>query len=116
MMLSQILILQIITQQELQKLIQILLKRWIFKEINFPVKISEIQKMENTNSIAISVFGYENKEKYPIYVSKTCCEEKHVDNMFLSVISIDSCIIIYYIAKEKIFVVIVYMLSLQEKY
>ena len=29
--------------------------------------------------IGISVFGYENKEKYPIYVSKQCCEEKYVD-------------------------------------
>ena len=25
-----------------------------------------------------SIFGYENKEKYPIYVLKNCCEEKHV--------------------------------------
>ena len=26
-----------------------------------------------------SVFGYENKEKHPIYVSKKCYEEKHAD-------------------------------------
>ena len=30
-------------------------------------------------SIGISVFGYEDKEKYPIYVSKQYCEGKHVD-------------------------------------
>ena len=29
--------------------------------------------------MGISVFGYENKEKYPIYVSKKCCKEKHVE-------------------------------------
>ena len=29
------------------------------------------------------VFGYENKEKHPIYVSKKCCEEKHVDLLLL---------------------------------
>ena len=34
--------------------------------------------------------------------------------MFLSMISIDSSMIIYYIAEEKIFVVIVYKLSLQK--
>ena len=27
------------------------------------------------NSIGITVFGYENKEKHPIYVSKKRCEE-----------------------------------------
>ena len=39
----------------------------------------DIHKIEKKNSIAISVFGYENKEKHPIYVSKKCCEEKYVD-------------------------------------
>ena len=29
--------------------------------------------------MGVSVFGYEEKEKYPIYVSKKCIEEKHVD-------------------------------------
>ena len=36
--------------------------------------------------------------------------------MFLSMISIDSCMIIHNIAEQNIFVVIVYMLSLQNKY
>ena len=31
------------------------------------------------NSISISVFGYEDKGKHPIYVSKQFCEEKHID-------------------------------------
>ena len=73
--------------------------------------------MKTKISIGISVFGYENKEKYPIYVSKKWCKEKHVDllligegensNMFLSVILIDSCMIIYYIVEENIFIFIV---------
>ena len=46
------------------------------KDIRFPVKIRNIHKIEKKNSIDISVFGYENKEK--VYVSKKCCEEKHV--------------------------------------
>ena len=44
----------------------------------FPVKIKDIYKIEKNNSISISVFGYENKVKYPIYVSKKCCEDKHI--------------------------------------
>ena len=39
--------------------------------------------MKKKNSIGISVFGCENKEKYLIYVSKKCCEEKHVDLLLI---------------------------------
>ena len=31
----------------------------------------------------ISVFRYENKAKYPIYLSKKCCEDKDVDLLLI---------------------------------
>ena len=31
------------------------------------------------NSISVSIFSYENQIKHPIYVSKKCFEEKHLD-------------------------------------
>ena len=34
------------------------------------VKIRDIHKIEKKDCISISVFGYENKRKYPIYVPK----------------------------------------------
>ena len=34
------------------------------------MKIRDISKTEKNNSTSISVFGYENKEKHPICVSK----------------------------------------------
>ena len=81
-------------------------KRLDFKDMKFQVKIRDIQKIEKKNSIDISVFGYGNKEKHPICVSKQCFEEKHVDlsligerekkTMFLSKISIRSCMIIHH--------------------
>ena len=87
--------------------------------------MGDIQKIEK-HCTGISIFGYENNEKYPIYVSKICCEKKHVDlsligegiknTMFLSMISIDLCMIIHYIVEENIFVVIAYKLSLEKKY
>ena len=58
-------------------------KRLDFKDIKLPVKIRNIRKIEIKNSIGISVFGYENKEKHSIYVSKNCCEEKHVDLLLI---------------------------------
>ena len=48
-----------------------------FKDIKFPVKIRDIHKIEKKSSIAISIFGYQNKENYQIYVSKNGCEEKY---------------------------------------
>ena len=48
------------------------------KASNFQSKIEICKKIEKKNSIGITVFGYKNKEKQRIYVSKKCCEEKHV--------------------------------------
>ena len=53
-------------------------KKLDFKGIKFPVKIRE-----KLNSIGISVFGNESKEKHTIYISKKCCEEKHVDLLLI---------------------------------
>ena len=86
-------------------------KKLYFKDIKFPVETRDIHKIKNTNSIGISVFGYENKVKS----SKKCCEDKNIDflligegeKMFLSKNSIHSCMIIHYIVEENIFVVIV---------
>ena len=58
-------------------------KRLDFKEIKFLVKIRDIHKIEKKNSTGISVVGYENKEKHPIYVSKQCCEEKHLNFLLI---------------------------------
>ena len=57
-------------------------KKLDFKDIKFPVKIRDIHKIGKRNSIGISVFGYKNKEKHPIYISKKC-EEEHVDLLLI---------------------------------
>ena len=54
-------------------------KRLPFKDIKFPVTIIDIHNIAKKNFISISVFGYENKEKHPMYLLKKYCEEKHVD-------------------------------------
>ena len=55
-------------------------KKHDFKNKYFPVKVRDIRKIEKKNSIDINAFGY---EKYPIYLSKTCCEEKHTDILLI---------------------------------
>ena len=99
-------------------------KKLDFRDIKFSVKISDIHIIEKKKFIYISVFGYENMEKHPIYVSKKC-EEKHIDVLLLGEegkrycvpkILICLCVIIHYIVEENIFVVIVYKLLVQKKY
>ena len=53
-------------------------KTWFWR-YKVPIKVRDIHKIAKNFFINISIFRYENKEKYPIYVSKKCFEETHVD-------------------------------------
>ena len=55
-----------------------------FKNMKFPVKTRDIYKFERKRSIDLGTFGYEDKEKYPIYVSQKCCKDKHVDLLLVA--------------------------------
>ena len=76
-----------------------------FKEIKFSVKIRDIPKIVEKN--CISAFGYENKAKFSIYVSKNTFK-RHFDSLliekqanlalFLSKILTLSCTTKHYIA------------------
>ena len=71
-------------------------------------------------------FFYENKEKHPIYVSKKCCEDKHVDLLLIGEEGKRHCVLINYLNTwmydqtlqlgKNVFDVIVYKLSVQRKY
>ena len=50
-----------------------------YNGVEFPVATKHYNKIEKQNEININVFGYEDKQKYPIYVSK----EKYDDHMNL---------------------------------
>ena len=41
-----------------------------YKDIEFPLTIKQINKIEKQNNINISVFGYENKQPFPVHISK----------------------------------------------
>jgi len=50
-----------------------------YLSIEFPVSPKQYNKIEKQNNININVFGYEEKQPFPIYVSK----EKFEDQMNL---------------------------------
>ena len=57
-----------------------------YEGIDFPVKISDIDKIERKNSIGISVFGYKGKKQfYPIRITKA----NHEDHMELLLLGDD---------------------------
>ena len=54
-----------------------------YSGIEFPVTTKQYNKIEKQNEININVFGYENKQPYPIYLSK----EKYEDHIELLLIT-----------------------------
>ena len=56
-----------------------------YSNIEFPVTVKQINKIEKQNNIRINLFGYEEKQKFPIYVS----QEKFQDHMELLLINKD---------------------------
>ena len=54
-----------------------------YSKIKFPVEQNQYNKIEKLNNININVFGYENKQTFPIYISK----EKFDNNMNLLLIN-----------------------------
>ena len=54
-----------------------------YSGVEFPVSVKHYNKIEKHNSININVFGYENKQPYPIYISK----EKYEDHMELLLVT-----------------------------
>ena len=61
---------QSVTIRRITKIDKDFAKRLDFKDIEFPVETRDIHEIEKKNSIGISVFICESKEKHPIYVSK----------------------------------------------
>ena len=59
------------------------INRLDYSGIEFPVTTKQYNKIEKQNEININVFGYENKKRYPIYISK----EKYDKQMNLLLIT-----------------------------
>ena len=71
---------QDIHPQRIKKSDKVYLDKLNYTGIEFPaVSTKQYNKIEKQNEININVFGYENKQPYPIYVSK----EKYDDHMNL---------------------------------
>ena len=56
-----------------------------YSNIKFPVTVKQINIIEKQNNICINLFGYKEKQKFPIYISK----EKYQDHMELLLITED---------------------------
>lgn len=54
-----------------------------YRGLGFPVKVKDYHNIEVQNHIKINVFGYENKQFYPIYISKGIEDEDEIDFYYL---------------------------------
>ena len=66
-------------EQRIKKANKAYVDKLNYTGIEFPVSTKQYNKIEKLNEININVFGYENKQPFPIYVSK----EKYDDHMNL---------------------------------
>ena len=71
--------------QRIKKLDKAYIEKLDYCEIQFPVTIKQINKIEKKNDIRINVFGYEERQPYPVYISK----EMYKDHMELLLITKD---------------------------
>ena len=71
--------------QRIKKIDKEYINRLDYSGIEFPITIKQYNKIEKQNEININVFSYENKQPYPIYVSK----EKYDNHMNLLLITED---------------------------
>ena len=69
--------------QRIKKSDKEFIKKLDYSGIEFPVATKQYNKIEKQNEININVFGYENKQPYPIFVSK----EKYERQMNLLLIT-----------------------------
>ena len=71
--------------QRIKKSDKAYIEKLDYSEIQFPVTIKQINKIEKKNDIRINVFGYEEGQPYPAYISK----EMYKDHMELLLITKD---------------------------
>ena len=71
--------------QRIKKEDKLFVDKLDYSGVEFPVEVKHYKKIEKQNDININVFGYENKQPYPIYISK----EKHDKHMNILLITED---------------------------
>ena len=69
--------------QRIKKSDKEFIKKLDYSGIEFPVATKQYNKIEKQNEININVFGYENKQPYPIYISKEKYE-KHMELLLIT--------------------------------
>ena len=56
----------------IQEMLKSQIEKWHelnYQDVEFPVSVKDYHKIEVESSININVFGYEDKQFYPIFVS-----------------------------------------------
>ena len=71
--------------QRIKKSDKLYVKNLDYSGVEFPVNVKHYKKIEKQNRISLNIFGYEDKQPYPIYVSK----EKYEDHMELLLVTKD---------------------------
>lgn len=55
-----------------------------FSDIEFPVSISKVEKFEKQNKLSINVFGFEEGQVFPLYLTKSINTRKEINLLYIS--------------------------------
>ena len=77
--------------QRIKKIDKKFVEKLDYSNIEFPVTVKQINKIEKQNNIRINLFGYEEKQKFPLYIS----QEKYHEHMELLLVNKDKKIITF---------------------
>ena len=69
--------------QRIKKSDRVYISKLDYSEITFPVTIKQINKIEKKNDIRINVFSYEEKQLFPIHISKEIFED-HMELLLIT--------------------------------
>ena len=69
--------------QRIKKSDRVYISKLDYSEITFPVTIEQVNKIEKKNNIRINVFSYEEKQLFPIHISKESFED-HMELLLIT--------------------------------
>ena len=69
--------------QRIKKSDRVYISKLDYSEITFPVTIKQVNKIEKKNNIRINVFSYEEKQLFPIHISKESFED-HMELLLIT--------------------------------
>ena len=69
--------------ERITKILQLQAEKLNWKDLKFPMELTQISRFEKLNEVSVNVYGYEKNLIYPLRVSPHMCDYSHHVNLLL---------------------------------